>query len=96
MSKIQEILKEIKVILYKSKSPKMDNSHQINAKELDRKLNKLYHECNELEKQNEKVKEYFVKALDHLDYCGWGDSWERECSRELEKEIDVVRKKYKF
>lgn len=23
--------------------------------------------------------------LVHLDYCGWGDSWERECSEELRK-----------
>jgi len=61
---------------------------------------KIYYDlcdyAKKLEKQNEELKEYFVKALDHLAYCGWGDSWERECSRELEKEIDIIRKKYKF
>lgn len=23
------------------------------------------------------------ELLHHLDWCGWGDSWERECSEEL-------------
>lgn len=23
------------------------------------------------------------ELLGHLDYCGWGDSWERECSESL-------------
>ena len=21
------------------------------------------------------------KSLDHHEYCGWGDSWERECAK---------------
>jgi hypothetical protein len=25
----------------------------------------------------------FKALLEHLDYCGWGDSWERECSEPL-------------
>lgn len=29
-----------------------------------------------------------VKAKEHLEYCGYGDAWERECSGDLEKEID--------
>ena len=53
-------------------------------------------EINNLKKENEELKEYFAKAVEHLDYCGWGDSWERECSKELEKEIDILRDKYKF
>jgi hypothetical protein len=29
-------------------------------------------------------------AKDHLDYCGYGDRWERECAKEakLEQQID--------
>lgn len=36
-------------------------------------------------------------ASDHLDYCGYGDSWERECAAELPKEIEralTAAKKY--
>lgn len=31
-------------------------------------------------------------ALDHLNYCGWGDSWERECAMEqkLEEQIQAA------
>ncbi len=28
------------------------------------------------------------ELYDHLDYCGWGDSWERECSEDLRKRAD--------
>ena len=30
-------------------------------------------------------KELIRELLAHLEYCGWGDSWERECSEELRK-----------
>lgn len=26
--------------------------------------------------------------IDHLDYCGWGDRWEREVSEDLRKRAD--------
>jgi len=26
--------------------------------------------------------EVLIKAEEHLDYCGYGDSWERECAKE--------------
>ena len=29
-------------------------------------------------------------ALYHLDYCGWGDAWERECSEDLRKELPAL------
>jgi len=31
-------------------------------------------------------------AKDHLEYCGYGDSWEKECAREqkLEEKIDAA------
>ena len=38
----------------------------------------------ELRTQAEKM---VAKLEEHLDYCGWGDSWERECSKELQKEL---------
>lgn len=33
-------------------------------------------------------------ASEHLDYCGYGDSWERECAREskLEEKIAAALK----
>jgi len=27
--------------------------------------------------------------IGHLDYCGWGDSWERQCSEELRKRAEA-------
>lgn len=40
------------------------------------------------------------EARDHLDYCGYGDKWERECAKEsglqeliedtLEEEMEIV------
>ena len=27
------------------------------------------------------------KLEEHLEYTGWGDSWERECAEELRKEL---------
>ena len=41
-----------------------------------------------MESELDKVKRLLKEAYDHLDYCGWGDSWERECSEELRKELD--------
>ncbi len=34
-------------------------------------------------------------AQEHLDYCGYGDSWERECARKakLEEQIDTALEK---
>ena len=38
----------------------------------------------------EKIKqlhEALQAASDHLDYCGWGDSWERECAEPIMKQV---------
>jgi hypothetical protein len=44
-----------------------------------------------LEKQ---LFEALVLAQSHLDYCGYGDSWERECAQAsgIEKKIDAAIK----
>ena len=39
---------------------------------------------NKLGKANRLIK----KLIEHLEYCGWGDKWERECSEELREEAD--------
>ena len=41
-----------------------------------------------METELEKVKRLLMEAYAHLNYCGYGDSWERECSEELRKELD--------
>jgi hypothetical protein len=41
-----------------------------------------------METELDKVKRLLKEAYNHLDYCGWGDSWERECSEDLRKELD--------
>lgn len=30
----------------------------------------------------EELEKAFRDAMAHLDYCGYGDSWERECARD--------------
>lgn len=45
----------------------------------------------------EQLREALHKALDHLDYCGWGDSWEREVSADLRTELqDIDKRAYGF
>jgi hypothetical protein len=49
-----------------------------------------------------KLEKQLTKALraasDHLDYCGYGDKWERECaeaeklSEKIEAALDAARK----
>ena len=41
--------------------------------------------------------EALVLASEHLNYCGYGDSWERECAKEenLEVKIDNAIEAYK-
>lgn len=31
----------------------------------------------------QELKDFCIELIDHLDYCGWGDQWERDCSEEL-------------
>lgn len=33
-----------------------------------------------------------IKSLiDHLEYCGWGDKWEKECSEKLRKKVEKYK-----
>ena len=34
-------------------------------------------------------KKLLKEAYDHLEYCGYGDSWERECSEQLQEDLDA-------
>ena len=34
------------------------------------------------------LKEFCHELINHLNYCGWGDSWERECSEELRRKAE--------
>lgn len=42
----------------------------------------------ELELELEKTILLLEKAYDHLNYCGYGDSWEQECALELRNKLD--------
>lgn len=45
-----------------------------------------------------KLAELFKEAVNHLDYCGYGDNWERECAmvdklpQRLDKMVERVDK----
>ena len=32
-----------------------------------------------------RLKAFCTELFEHLEYCGWGDAWERECSADLRK-----------
>jgi len=36
-----------------------------------------------LETKIKRANDLIRELVDHLEYCGWGDSWERECSEAL-------------
>ena len=48
----------------------------------------------ELKAQNEKLRAALQAAKEHLEYCGYGDKWERECAEasKLEEQIDEALK----
>ena len=37
----------------------------------------------------EQLRDALQAAANHLDYCGYGDSWERECAREAKLEEKI-------
>jgi len=37
-----------------------------------------------------KIKVVLQESLDHHEYCGWGDAWEREVSEELGPKIKGI------
>ena len=53
---MKELIAELKSMLYNSKNPKMDNSHQINFNDLNRLLTKIIIKSEELEKQDKELK----------------------------------------
>ena len=38
--------------------------------------------CDSLHAENQVLRTALSAASDHLDYCGYGDQWERECAVE--------------
>ena len=35
----------------------------------------------------------FEEMKDHLDHCGYGDSYERECSEDLQRDVDTMHER---
>lgn len=46
----------------------------------------------QLRDQIDQLRKALQAASDHLDYCGYGDRWERECAQEmkLREEIETA------
>lgn len=40
----------------------------------------------------QELKAFCLELIEHLNYCGWGDRWERECSEDLRKRADKFEK----
>lgn len=56
------------------------------------KLKKAGAKIGSLRKALKQTREALNDAKEHLDYCGWGDTWERECAKEqgLQPKIDAA------
>jgi hypothetical protein len=37
---------------------------------------------------------FALELIEHLDYCGWGDKWERECSEELRTRAEKFQQEH--
>ena len=57
---MNELIAELKSILYKAKNPTMDNGHQINFNDLNRLLTKVIIRSEDLLKQNEELKINYI------------------------------------
>lgn len=53
-------------------------------KPFDPSMAKVYY------KRMKKLAELLTEAKGHLDWIGWGDSYERECSGDLDVQIERV------
>ena len=42
----------------------------------------------------DRLAEVLREASEHLDYCGYGDSWERECAGDLPTRIETILEQY--
>ena len=63
---MKDTITELKGMIYKSRSPKMDNSHEINLNDLDRLLTKVMIKHDEIEKQNKNKIVYSIEEHDEL------------------------------
>jgi chromosome segregation ATPase len=56
------------------------------------KLKEATAEIGSLREALKQTREALNDAKEHLDYCGWGDSWERECAKAqgLEPKVDAA------
>lgn len=59
-------------------------------------------ERDALEKERDSLRELvnvlgdaLSDAVDHLDYIGWGDSWEREAAESTEHEVRIAVERFK-
>lgn len=51
----------------------------------------LLTKLDEAQKEILRLRKLAKELFEHLEYCGWGDSWERECSEDLQ---DRARKEF--
>lgn len=50
------------------------------------------YEKRRIDQHTSPLNEFIHELLEHLDYVGWGDSWERECSEELRQRAQERQK----
>lgn len=60
------------------------------ARDLERALTASEQARKEAEAEALRLRAALVIASDHLDFCGYGDRWERECAREHKVEETIA------
>jgi hypothetical protein len=63
----------------------------VNSQKTAGELAQAY-EARLIEQHTKPLVEFIHELLEHLDYVGWGDSWERECSEELRQRAQEWQK----
>lgn len=67
------------VKVYSATTAKIEEILRVHLKSLKSRLKSL---------EEDSTKTLLKEAIDHLEYCGYGDYWERECSKDLREKLN--------
>lgn len=67
---LSDDIKKLKNMIYKAKTPLMDNSHEFNFNDADKILNRIYFEIQSLEKDKQELAEALKETVrENCKYC---------------------------
>ena len=71
----------------------MTSNKQTYCKEAKNIIRRLSFQKSKYQGELKETKKLLHSAIEHLEYCGYGDSYERECSKNLRKELEAWKNK---